>query len=283
MSRGQAPTSACSGARPCSGSRIGGTGPHSRLTHPGQGAGKPKSAAGARSNYPAQRVAGEGVTSNVEQTAERELPSRAQPLQRKVAESPTGCRATTSTNQGRGSRGSPCGTERGTARTMGSSVGPRWAGSGAIAPVRRRGPTRSVPAPPSASCDAAPCKGARPPGTGAWPGAAVAGHRPPVRRGSRTGHRCTKRPAIVAHERRGGPTSPNTSTPRARVRVHAGRLDATRRAGVPGAGTDQLQDRREGRMINQPGEHPPSIGSAVQFTHKGKTIHDHHAARQRTR
>ena len=35
--------------------------------------------------------------------------------------------------------------------------------------------------------------------TGAWPGAAVAGHRPPVRRGSRTGHRCTNRPAIVAH------------------------------------------------------------------------------------
>ena len=39
----------------------------------------------------------------------------------------------------------------------------------------------------------------------------------------------TNRPAIVAHERRGGPTPPNTSTPRARVRVHAGRLDATRR------------------------------------------------------
>ena len=96
----------------------------------------------------AQRVAGEGVTSNAEHTAARKLPSRAQPLQRKVAESPTGCRATTSTNQGRGSRGSPCGTERGTARTMGSSVGPRWAGSGAIArpgPVDREG-TRRAPA-----------------------------------------------------------------------------------------------------------------------------------------
>ena len=56
------------------------------------------------------------------------------------------------------------------------------------------GPTRPVPPPraphhPSASYDAAPRKGARPPGTGARPGAAVAGHRPPVRRGSRTGHR----------------------------------------------------------------------------------------------
>ena len=28
-------------------------------------------------------------------------------------------------------------------------------------------------------------------------------------------------------------------------------------------------------MINQPEEHPLSIGSAVQFTHKGKTIHGH--------
>ena len=57
------------------------------------------------------------------------------------------------------------------------------------------GPTRSAPPPraphhPSASYDAPPHKGARrPPGTGTRPGAAVAGHRPPVRRGSRTGHR----------------------------------------------------------------------------------------------
>ena len=33
-------------------------------------------------------------------------------------------------------------------------------------------------------------------------------------------------------------------------------------------------------MINQPGEHPLSIGSAVQFTHKGKTIHGHLLQRQ---
>ena len=51
-------------------------------------------------------------------------------------------------------------------------------------------------------------------------------------------------------------------------------------AGVPGAGTDQLQDRGEGRMINQPEERPLSIGSAVQFTHKGKTIHGHLLQRQ---
>ena len=28
-------------------------------------------------------------------------------------------------------------------------------------------------------------------------------------------------------------------------------------------------------MINQPEERPLSIGSAVQFIHKGKTIHGH--------
>ena len=56
------------------------------------------------------------------------------------------------------------------------------------------GPTRLAPPPraphhPSASYDAAPRKGARPPGHRRVAGAAVAGHRPPVRRGSRTGHR----------------------------------------------------------------------------------------------
>ena len=44
-------------------------------------------------------------------------------------------------------------------------------------------------------------------------------HGPQVRTGPRSWHT----------RRRGGPTSPNTSTPRARRRVHAGRLDATRR------------------------------------------------------
>ena len=33
-------------------------------------------------------------------------------------------------------------------------------------------------------------------------------------------------------------------------------------------------------MINQPEERPPSIGSAVQFTHRGKTIHGHLLQRQ---
>ena len=33
-------------------------------------------------------------------------------------------------------------------------------------------------------------------------------------------------------------------------------------------------------MINQPEERPLSIGSAVQFTHKGKTIHGHLLQRQ---
>ena len=33
-------------------------------------------------------------------------------------------------------------------------------------------------------------------------------------------------------------------------------------------------------MINQPEERPLSIGSAVQFTYKGKTIHGHLLQRQ---
>ena len=33
-------------------------------------------------------------------------------------------------------------------------------------------------------------------------------------------------------------------------------------------------------MINQPEERPLSIGAAVQFTHKGKTIHGHLLQRQ---
>ena len=44
---------------------------------------------------------------------------------------------------------------------------------------------------------------------------------------------------------------------------------------VPFLGADQPQDRGKDRMTNQQEEHPLSIGSAVQFTHKGKTIHGH--------
>ena len=67
------------------------------------------------------------------------------------------------------------------------------AGAGGVSPpAAPHGRTRRPRAPhhPSASYDTPPHKGARrPPGTGTRPGAAVAGHRPPVRRGSRTGHR----------------------------------------------------------------------------------------------
>ena len=56
------------------------------------------------------------------------------------------------------------------------------AGAGGASPAAAPRGRHCRPAPrPSASCDAAPRKSARPPGTGAWPGAAVAGHR--------TGHR----------------------------------------------------------------------------------------------
>ena len=47
-----------------------------------------------------------------------------------------------------------------------------------------------------------------------------------------------------------------------------------------GARLDQPQDRGEGRMINQQEKRPLSVGSAVQFTHKGKTIHGHLLQRQ---
>ena len=112
------------------------------------------------------------------------------------------------------------------------------------------GPTRPAPPPraphhPSASYDAAPRKGARPPGTGAWSGAAVGrtptacaprlAHGPQVRRGPRSRHT----------RRRGGSTSPNTSTPRARLRVYAGRLDATRRRRATPASGASPHGRRQ--------------------------------------
>ena len=58
-------------------------------------------------------------------------------------------------------------------------------------PARRRPHTTGTAAPrrPSASCDAPPREGAAPPAPARGRGAAVAGHRSPVRRGSRTGHR----------------------------------------------------------------------------------------------
>ena len=61
------------------------------------------------------------------------------------------------------------------------------------------GPTRSVPPPPSTSCDATPRKGARPPRTGAWPGAAVAGPPPACAPQITHGPTDTNRPAIAAH------------------------------------------------------------------------------------
>ena len=57
------------------------------------------------------------------------------------------------------------------------------------------------------------------------------------------------------------------------------RLDAQFHQGGS-RGADQPQDRGEGRMTNQQEERPLSIGSAVQFTHKGKTIHGHLLQRQ---
>ena len=99
------------------------------------------------------------------------------------------------------------------------------------------GPTRPDPPPraphhPSASYDAAPRKGARPPGNSSRPrtgGRRVAGHRPSVRRGLHPGPRVRAGPRSWHTWQRGGPTRPNTDTRRARLRVHAGRLDATRR------------------------------------------------------
>ena len=84
--------------------------------------------------------------------------------------------------------------------------------------------TRPARAPhhPSASYDAAPRKGARPPGTGAWPGAAVAGHRPPVRRGSRTGHRYEPARDRGTRGDGAGQRRRTRGRPGPRLRVHAG-------------------------------------------------------------
>ena len=57
-------------------------------------------------------------------------------------------------------------------------------------------------------------------------------------------------------QRRGGPTPPNTSTPRARRRVHAGRLDATRRRRATparGASPNGRPQRPHARRASRPG------------------------------
>ena len=139
--------------------------------------------------------------------------------------------------------------------------------SSSISRSRRRrcqpvgGPTRPAPSPraphhPSASYDAAPRKGARPPphrrvaggGSGRTPPACAPRltHGPPIRTGPRSWHT----------QRRGGPTSPNTSTPRARLRVHAGRLDATRRRRATparGASPHGRRQRPHARRASRPG------------------------------
>ena len=156
------------------------------------------------------------------------------------------------------------------------------------------GPTRPdlpprVPHHPSASYDAAPRKGARPPGTGTRPGAAVAGpppacapwltHGPQVRTGPRSWHT----------RRRGGPTSPNTSTPRARQRVHAGRLDATRRRrATPASGASPDGRRlRNGDGAGCDSHHPtgqdgdrlwprPAVARAGSDDHGGEAARGEH-------
>ena len=63
----------------------------------------------------------------------------------------------------------------------------RGASPSAAPPGRRRRPAHRITPPPRTTRYRIRAHG--PPATGAWPGAAVAGHRPSVRRGSRTGHR----------------------------------------------------------------------------------------------
>ena len=107
----------------------------------------------------------------------------------------------------------------------------RPAGAGGASPAaaphdRHRRPR--APRRPSASCDAPPREGAPPPAPARGRGAAVAGHRSPVRRGSRTGqNRCE-----AARDRgtRGDGTGRRgpTRTHLARPRLHAERLCALR-------------------------------------------------------
>ena len=74
--------------------------------------------------------------------------------------------------------------------------------------------------------------------------------------------------------RRGGPTPPNTSTPRARWRVHAGRLDATRRrraTPASGASPNGRRQRPHARRASRPGrgwdprDWPRSLGLAASL------------------
>ena len=113
---------------------------------------------------------------------------------------------------------------------LSGAAGAGGASPSAAPPGRHRRPAHRITPPPRTTrhrvrAHAPPL----PPGTGTRPGAAVAGpppacapwltHGPQVRTGPRSWHT----------RRRGGPTPSNTSTPRARLRVYAGRLDATRR------------------------------------------------------
>ena len=78
----------------------------------------------------------------------------------------------------------------------------------------------------------------------------------PVRRGSRHGPQIRPGPRSWHTQRRGGPTPPNTSTPRARLRVHAGRLDATRRrraTPASGASPNGRRQRPHARRASRPG------------------------------
>ena len=144
--------------------------------------------------------------------------------------------------------------------TPGTNSSPIWPQQAQAVPARRRPHTAGAAAPRTASPLRLVRRGHR-----------VRARGPPVPAGGRgrqwpdTARLCaaararatdTNRPAIVAHERRGGPTSPNTSTPRARVRVHAGRLDATRRrraTPASGASPHGRRQRPHARRASRPG------------------------------
>ena len=112
----------------------------------------------------------------------------------------------------------------------------------ALSAAPHGGPAAPRPHHPSASYDAAPRKGARP-RTGAWPGAAVPGHRPPVRRGSRTGHRYE--PARDRGTRGDG------AGRRRRTRAHPGPDRASKPRGPDALLGDTQSDRLGGGSPNQ--------------------------------
>ena len=109
---------------------------------------------------------------------------------------------------------------RGPARRVSGAAGAGGTSPSAAPHGRTRRPAHRITPPPRTTRHRVRAHG--PPGTGARPGAAVAGHRPPVRRGSRTGHRYDPARDRGPRGDGAGRRGRNTRTRRASPRVPGG-------------------------------------------------------------